>query len=225
MEEVPIYIMASVPKVLRHAGRIADGATMLVGSDLCFIQAALSTVEVGATEVGRSLSDLDVVLGTPTASGGDGWVARGLVRADAARVAIRPLPTAIDPAQLGAIELIRESYDHYHDVDTEADQSSDVTEDVVDPFALTGTPTECAERLATIAGDGSDQVGIVPFVGSGGERADTVGAFAQPLRPVWLQRTDVTARDAGGRARSQRVPARVVAVKGSSKTSIERTGM
>lgn len=152
---------------------------MLVGPDPRSIHTASSTVEVGATDVGRSLSDLDVVLGTPTARGDDGWVARGLVRADAGRVAIRPHPAAIDPAQLGAIELIRESYDCYHDVDTEADEASDVTDDVVDLFALTGTATECAERLATIAGDGIDQVGIVPFVG---ERADTVGAFAQLLR-------------------------------------------
>jgi len=207
------------------AGRIADGVIMLVGSDLRFIHAAWSTVEVGATEVGRSLSDLDVVLGTPTASGDDGWVARGLVRADAARVVIRPVPAAIDPAQLGAVELIRESYDYYHDVETEADEASDVTDDLIDLFALAGTPTECAERLATIACDGIDQVAIVPFVGSGGERADTVGAFAQLFGPVWPQRTKTAARDDGGRAgRSQRVRVRVVAFN-RSKTSVGRIGM
>jgi 5,10-methylenetetrahydromethanopterin reductase len=170
------------------------------------------------------MTDLDAVLWTPSAIEDDGWAACDLVRAHFARVVIRPLPAAVDPPQLAAIGLIRRSYDYCRHADTAANHASDVSDDYVECFALAGMPTECAERLVTIAAAGSDQVPVVPFVGPGGDRADTMRGFAQPARPEWPQRVDATARHVGGRAGSQPVPVRVVAVNGSSKTSMERTG-
>ncbi|MQA93578.1 MAG: LLM class flavin-dependent oxidoreductase [Streptosporangiales bacterium] len=176
---IPIYIAASAPKILKLAGRIADGVIVLVGTASQFVKAALETIEAGARESGRSLSDLHIVLWTPTAIRDDAEDARDLVRAQVARVVIRPLPAPISPGEQAAVDRIRETYDYYHHMDTEAGHADLVTKELIDLFSLAGTPEECRARLKEIAGYGVDQVSIVPFVPPGESRARTIETFAE----------------------------------------------
>ncbi|MFI6741833.1 LLM class flavin-dependent oxidoreductase [Nonomuraea sp. NPDC050451] len=176
---VPIYIAASAPKILELAGRVADGVIALVGTAPQFIEAALARIEAGARASGRCLGDLDVVLWTPTAINDDSDEAKDLVRAHVARVVIRPLPAAVSESQQAAIDRIRQSYDYYHHMDTEADHADLVSDELVDLFALAGTPAECRVRLKQIAEHGVDQVSIVPFVRPGQSKAPTLRAFAE----------------------------------------------
>ncbi|MDT5325196.1 MAG: 5,10-methylenetetrahydromethanopterin reductase, partial [Mycobacterium sp.] len=118
--DIPIYIAASAPKILRMSGRIADGVIVLVGTAPHFIEAALATIEAGARESGRTLADLHIVLWTPTAIADDSTEARDLVRAHVSRVAIRPLPAKVEPALEKAIDRIRDNYNYYEHMDTEA---------------------------------------------------------------------------------------------------------
>jgi 5,10-methylenetetrahydromethanopterin reductase len=175
---VPIYIAASAPKILRMAGRIADGVIILVGTAPQFIRAALDTVAAGAAEAGRSLSDIHTVLWTPTAIQDDGDRARSLVRAHVSRVVIRPLPAEVDPAMQQAVDRIRSAYDYYQHMVPDADHASLVPDDLVDMFALAGTPDECAKRLDSMTASGIDQVSIVPFVPAGTSREPTIKTFA-----------------------------------------------
>ncbi len=177
--EIPIYVAASAPKILRMAGRVADGVIALVGTDPSFVRAALSTIEAGASEAGRSLADLDIVLWTPTAIEPEGAAARDLVRAHVARVVIRPLTAEIDAAQMTAVERIRQRYDYYHHMDPEALHGGEVPDELVNLFALAGTEDECAARLATLRQLGVDQIAIVPFTPPDGDRADTMARFAR----------------------------------------------
>lgn len=177
--EVPIYIAASAPKILRLAGRIADGVIVLVGTAPHFVEAALATIETGAKESGRSLADLHVVLWTPTAIDADRTRARDLVRAHVSRVVIRPLPAEVGPHLQSAVDRIRETYDYYHHMDTEADHADLVPDELVDMFALAGTPQECRERVHELAKMGLDQVSIVPFVRPGESREPTIRTFAE----------------------------------------------
>ncbi|WP_396933940.1 LLM class flavin-dependent oxidoreductase [Mycolicibacterium sp.] len=176
---IPIYIAASAPKILRMSGRIADGVIVLVGTAPHFIEAALATIEAGAAESGRTLGDLHVVLWTPTAIDEDRTKARDLVRAHVSRVAIRPLPAKVEPSLEQAIDRIRESYDYYQHMNTEASHADLVPDELVDLFALAGTPDECAQRLKEIEALGVDQVSIVPFVRPGESRAPTIRTFAE----------------------------------------------
>lgn len=176
---VPIYVAASAPKILKLSGRVADGVIVLVGTAPHFIEAALRTIEEGARESGRTLDDLKIVLWTPTAIGADRTQARDLVRAHVSRVCIRPLPAKIDPELEAAVERIRANYDYYHHMDTEASHADLVPDELVDLFALAGTPEECAKRLKDIESLGVDQVSIVPFVKPGNSKEDTIRAFAQ----------------------------------------------
>jgi 5,10-methylenetetrahydromethanopterin reductase len=139
----------------------------------------LETVAAGAAESGRTLDDLHIVLWTPTAIGEDRTEARDLVRAHVSRVAIRPLPAKVNPALEKAIDRIRESYDYYQHMNTEAGHADLVPDDLVDLFALAGTRDECAQRLKEIESLGIDQVSIVPFVRPGQSRDATIRAFAE----------------------------------------------
>lgn len=164
--DIPIYIAASAPKILRMSGRIADGVIVLVGTAPNFIEAALQTIEAGAAEW-PFLDDIHVVLWTPTAIDEDRTKARDLVRAHVSRVAIRPLPAKVEPALEKAIDRIRDSYDYYQHMNPEASHADLVPDELVDLFALAGTPDECAQRLKEIESLGVDQVSIVPFVRPG----------------------------------------------------------
>ncbi|MBN3453547.1 LLM class flavin-dependent oxidoreductase [Mycobacterium sp. DSM 3803] len=176
---IPIYIAASAPKILRMSGRIADGVIVLVGTAPHFIEAALATIEAGAAESGRTLDDIHIVLWTPTAIDEDRTKARDLVRAHVSRVAIRPLPAKVEPSLEQAIDRIRESYDYYQHMNTEASHADLVPDELVDLFALAGAPDECAQRLKEIEALGVDQVSIVPFVRPGESRAPTIRTFAE----------------------------------------------
>jgi 5,10-methylenetetrahydromethanopterin reductase len=176
---IPIYIAASAPKILRMSGRIADGVIVLVGTAPHFIEAALQTIEAGAKESGRTLDDLHIVLWTPTAIGEDRTEARDLVRAHVSRVAIRPLPAKVEPALEKVIDRIRDRYDYYEHMDTEAAHADLVPDELVDLFALAGTRDECAQRLKEVESLGVDQVSIVPFVRPGQSREATIRTFAE----------------------------------------------
>ncbi len=176
--KVPIYIAASAPKILRMSGRIADGVIILVGTAPEFIEAALATVAAGAAEAGRSMDDIHTVLWTPTAIGDDGAQARSLVRAHVSRVVIRPLPAEVDPRMQAAVDQIRQHYDYYQHMVPGAEHASLVPDELVDMFALAGTPDECSARLDRIVGTGIDQVSIVPFVPAGASREPTIRTFA-----------------------------------------------
>ena len=176
--DVPIYIAASAPKILEMSGRIGDGTIVLVGVSPIFIEAALKTIEKGAKQSGRTLDDLHIVLWTPTAISDDPVKARDLTRAHVARVCIRPLPAEVDPSLQAAIDRIRDSYDYYHHMDTEAGHADIVPDELVDLFALAGTPEDCEERLRIISDLGVDQVAIVPFVAPGESRSATIQAFS-----------------------------------------------
>lgn len=182
--DIPVYIAASAPKILEMSGRVADGVIVLVGTAPHFIEAALRTIEKGAKASGRTLADLHIVLWTPTAIADDASLAHDLVRAHVARVVIRPLPAPVAPEQQAAIDKIKSTYDYYHHMDTEAAHGDLVTDDLVDLFALAGTPDECRERLKDIAALGVDQVSIVPFVRPGESREPTIRTFAEITRDL-----------------------------------------
>lgn len=183
-QEIPIYIAASAPKILRLSGKIADGVIVLVGTAPQFIEAALNTIAEGAAEVGKTLDDLHIVLWTPTAINEDGREARDLVRAHVARVCIRPLPAPIAPELQSAVDHIKETYNYYEHMDTEAAHADLVPDDLVDLFALAGTSEECRERLETISSLGVDQVSIIPFVRPGQSKEPTIRTFADIVHQV-----------------------------------------
>ena len=58
----PIFIGASGPRILRLAGKVADGAIILVGVAPEFLQGAFQSIQEGAQEAGRDPAELEVVV-------------------------------------------------------------------------------------------------------------------------------------------------------------------
>src|SRR5207342_3689015 len=78
--KVPIYVAGSGPRMLEAAGWLGDGAIMYAGVDPAILRAGLQCIERGAAGRGGRLSDLEVVLWTPTAVDRHRALARDHVR-------------------------------------------------------------------------------------------------------------------------------------------------
>lgn len=178
---VPIYLAASGPRLLALAGRIADGVIILVGTDPSAVRTAVGHVAAGASEAGRSLDDVHVVLWCSASIHADGSYARDLVRPQVASTIMQTAQVHLPPEELADVERIRRAYDYYdHNVVGSA-HARLVTDALADRFSLAGTPDECRSRLDMLSTTGIDQVSIVPFVPPGEDRAEVLQAFASVM--------------------------------------------
>ena len=102
---IPIYLAVSSPKIHRLAGKIGDGAIVLVGVDPHFLQASRRELEAGAKEAGTTLKDkkFRVVCWTPCSILDDGRAARRAVKAHVARILKRKLPFELDAAAMEVV--------------------------------------------------------------------------------------------------------------------------
>lgn len=179
--DIPIYLAASGPRLLALAGRIADGVIILVGTDPGAVRTAVGHVAAGASEAGRSLDDVHVVLWCSASIHADGAYARDLVRPQVASTVMQTVQVHLPPEELADVERIRGAYDYYdHNVVGSA-HARLVTDALTDRFSLAGTPDECRSRLDTLSTTGIDQVSIVPFVPPGQNRSEVLHAFASVL--------------------------------------------
>jgi 5,10-methylenetetrahydromethanopterin reductase len=176
-DEVPIYVAASGPKMLALAGRIADGAIVLVGVDDARVRQALAVVAAGARAAGRDPGALDLVLWVPCAVADDGAAARDAVKAHVARALNRPLPFALDERERRVVEDIRQTYDYYGHMEAGSGQARVVPDWLVDRFAIAGTAAECRAAVERLRASGIRQLAIIPYGAGPGGRAATLRAF------------------------------------------------
>jgi len=168
---VPVYVAASGPKALATAGRIADGVILLTGTAPEFVAEALSHVERGAAEAHRTLADIDVVLWVEGSIDDDPVAARDRVRGPVARSVMRWLPMTLPESIKPAVARLREHAGEYdgtyigHKV-AKPEHVALTGDDIVDAFALAGTPGEIADRVATYGDLGVDQVAVIPAYGA-----------------------------------------------------------
>ena len=174
---IPIYIAGSGPKILELAGRVCDGAIILVGLDEPFIRGAVECVRQGARAAGRDPSSVRTVLWVPAALMEDPQATQS-VKAHIARIIIRPLPVDLGPADLEVVRAVKASYDYYHHMDEVADHGRAVPDRMVPRFALTGDPTRIREQVKTAFAAGIDQVAIIPYGTQRFDREESIRAFA-----------------------------------------------
>ena len=112
---VPLYVAVSSPKIHRLAGKIADGAIVLVGTDRQFLEGSRRELEAGAAEAGRDLkaTGFRVVCWTPCSIQDDGQAARRAVKAHVSRVLKRKLPFELDAATMEVARKVKENYEYY----------------------------------------------------------------------------------------------------------------
>lgn len=175
---VPVFIAATGKKILRLAGRVADGVIVLAGADPAAIACALDIVDGGALEAGRDPASIHRVLWLPTAIEDDGDTARKLVRSNVARTALRPQPWPLPDDLAPTIELLRTRYDYYEHMSTAAEHAELVPKRLIDRFAIAGNPDEVTEQLGRLSGLDVSELICVPFARTEAARADTLRRFA-----------------------------------------------
>ena len=170
---IPVYVAVSSPRIHRLAGKIADGAIVLVGTAPEFLEASRRELEKGAAEVGRNLwaEGFRVVCWTPCSIQDDGKAARAAVKAHVARVLKRKLPFDLDPETMAVVQRIREQYEYYEHMVAGTAHGELVPDDLVEKFAIAGTPAEAREQFERLAATGLvDEIAIIPHTQVPAER-------------------------------------------------------
>jgi 5,10-methylenetetrahydromethanopterin reductase len=144
---IPVYPAVSSPKIHRLAGKIGDGAIVLVGVDPHFLQA----------------KKFRVVCWTPCSILDDGRAARSAVKAHVARILKRKLPFELDAAAMDVVTKIRQQYEYYEHMVVGTAHGEVVPDEMVERFAIAGTPSEARDQLERLAASGLvDEIAIIP---------------------------------------------------------------
>jgi 5,10-methylenetetrahydromethanopterin reductase len=162
---VPIYIAVSSPRIHRLAGKVADGAIVLVGVDPHFLAASRQALEAGAAEAGRDLrtAGFRVVCWTPCSILADGAAARDAVKAHVSRVLKRDLPFELGADDMALVRKIREQYEYYEHMVAGTSHGEIVPDALVEKFAIAGTPAEARGQIERLAATGLvDEIALIP---------------------------------------------------------------
>jgi 5,10-methylenetetrahydromethanopterin reductase len=179
---VPVYIAGSGPKILGLAGKIADGAIILVGTAPEQVQAAIACIQEAGRDAGRDLDaeGFQYVLWAPCAISDDGVAARDFVKSHVARVLKRPLPFAMNAEDQAVVDEVYRRYEYYDHMVVGAKHSDIVPDRIVRKFAIAGTIEECREQVAELAQRTSlHQIAIIPHTPDPADRAALVRTFAE----------------------------------------------
>jgi 5,10-methylenetetrahydromethanopterin reductase len=163
--EIPIYPAVSGPKIHRLAGKVGDGAIVLVGVDPHFLRASRRELEAGAADAGTTLKEkkFRVVCWTPCSILDDGRAARRAVKAHVSRILKRQLPFEHDAETRGVVQEIRKQYEYYEHMVVGTAHGEVVPDEMVERFAIAGTPKEAREQIERLAASGLvDEIALIP---------------------------------------------------------------
>ena len=180
---IPVFIGASGPRILRLAGKIADGAIILVGTDPTYLKQAMECIRQGAESVGRDLeaTGFKYICWAPCAISTNGSTARDSVKAHVARVMNRPLPYTLSPKDQASVSDIARDYDYSKHMVVGTKHGTPVPDHLVTKFALAGTVEECREQVRRIADIGLHQIAIIPHTTNPFDRLHLVRTFAEEV--------------------------------------------
>lgn len=163
---VPIYVSMEGPKGLRIAGRLADGIIFGCGFDLRVFEWARERIAAGASESGRSLSDIDIMAAGMIYVDQDGDRARFAVRRRLANRAhhnfVYTLET-VPPEEIPGVKKFMESFEgaKTRPIEERIDPAL-VTDYLARRFSIAGTGKECIARVEELAGAGIRRVMVTP---------------------------------------------------------------
>ena len=165
-ERVPIGVAATGPRNLRLAGALADIAMLQVGANLAAVHWAVEQVRAGAEEAGRDPDEVEIAIFCGMWVSDDLGEAREESRWAAACAAnhisdvMQRVPDHGMPDELTRlVEARTQAYDYYEGhLDSSAEHTGWLTDELIDDFAITGPPERCLERIRELAEAGVDEI-------------------------------------------------------------------
>jgi probable F420-dependent oxidoreductase len=180
-----VWVAGYGPKVLRLAGRIADGI-ILQFADPDLVRWCLGFVEEGAREAGRDVKTIEVMSAAPV------WMSDDLERC---RAQVRWFPALVSnhvvdlinrykpeelPEALTAYVRHREGYDYKHHCEVGSDNAEFVSDEVVDRFCIVGSADAHRKRLEELRRAGVTQFNIYLM---SGEEEKTLEDYQREILP------------------------------------------
>jgi alkanesulfonate monooxygenase SsuD/methylene tetrahydromethanopterin reductase-like flavin-dependent oxidoreductase (luciferase family) len=162
-EHVPLLMAATGPRNLRLAGALADIAMLQVGVHPAGVRWAIEQVRAGAEESGRDPQEVEIALFCGMWVADDVEEARAESRWAAACAAnhlgdvMSRVPDHGLPEELTRLVQARtQAYDYYEGhLDSSAEHTGWLTDELIDDFALTGPAERCLERIQEL-----EQLGV-----------------------------------------------------------------
>ncbi|MFQ5915862.1 MAG: LLM class flavin-dependent oxidoreductase, partial [Nitrospinota bacterium] len=177
---IPIYLAANGPRMLRAAGRCADGVMASVGVAPELVQYVLDSVREGAESAGRAPEAIRVALHVGCDISENRTQARENAKTYVARRVIAPLPPGLTGFSKEEREEFSKAYSLSGHLQVNAPHARLVREEWIDRFALAGTAEECLERLHLFADMGVDEVLLLPTTPSS---VDLIRTCAESILP------------------------------------------
>ncbi len=179
---LPVYLAAEGPKTLQAAGRVADGVLIGAGFEPEVIKWALGSLEEGAKQAGRRLSDVEIMAAGLVNIAKDRKEARDGVRGRLANRAHHNFRFTYETVPAEHLEEVK-NWMKLFDIDdalNEAKQRERLPEYLVDRFSLTGTVQDVTNAVENIRRLGIDHIMIdPPFTGY----EKVMRAFAEEVMP------------------------------------------
>ncbi|MEM7094500.1 MAG: LLM class flavin-dependent oxidoreductase [Actinomycetota bacterium] len=151
---IPVYLSASGPNMVRLAGEVSDGVGVGIMSSVEFMRDVVRpNAAAAAVEAGRDAEELAFPMGAMVSINEDPEKARHAV---AARICglFHPVPHPYYDSQLrqlGHGDFVEQAYELIPNGRL-AEAIELVPDDVIDTMTITGTPAECAARVAEYDG-------------------------------------------------------------------------
>jgi 5,10-methylenetetrahydromethanopterin reductase len=183
---MPIYVAANQPRILRMAGRVADGVILMGGASTEFTAWQIAHVRRGAEEAGRRLEDIKLDLWTTIAVSDDREQAIADVRHWVASQAEtfsqwRELPEFLRPFEKD-LERAGKAYNRLEHMSRHAGHREVVSPELVNYLALVGPADECLERIRKLETLGLD--GVTLAFRAGGRRETMEALHEGIIKPL-----------------------------------------
>ncbi|MEM3587583.1 MAG: LLM class flavin-dependent oxidoreductase [Candidatus Jordarchaeaceae archaeon] len=163
--KIPIYIGGRGPKILRLAGKIADGVIagggLVSGNKIGYV---MHNVEEGAKEAGRDIDTIDIVLWAFCSIADENSIARAPLRPLIAEIIHGISDSVLSEIGIKSepVKNIRMMHD-YVNTNLYKEQQSSVSDEILDKFCIAGTPKYCLKKIRELVRAGVRHLAILPI--------------------------------------------------------------
>ena len=194
--KVPVEVAATGPRVIGIAARQAERVMLAVGTDPMRVAWGIDTARAAARAAGRDPDSLrfgayvNVVCDDDVATGRElGRASTGLF----ARFSVMygEVPGPADEQQREVFKNLHDRYDMTAHGRQGGQQTTALTDDFIDGYAIVGDPDHCAERLRALVDLGLDKFAVMGpnFAANSAEALLAAKRFSDQVLPKVRQRS------------------------------------